>query len=598
MIRRLEQQVSATPTLAEKICEEDLQDPAVSTASVPKSNNKWGRDAHNSAEGMSRRLRVSNNVKSIVERRSQPLQRPQARVVQPDSSFAPVARNPLCNLEFLDYDNSSVPVLYSTKIQHTRSTELQNCPSIDLVNDAFDAIEAGLKPYAQYGWPSAIDLLGRTPNKNTPTRVLNDIDLYFYKETMKTGKLYVATDRGLLVVKKHLKLVGIPKTQPVRFEGRVPPWAKAASRTREKRRVILAGGKIVLEDYQVALTPKIELPTPDAKQDKADAATEAQRGDTGKAEQQRIEIMDVQVGRELSLPLGAIVVVYKIHKDYDSWAYGRLYGTDKQGWSPLWHTCPIDWSLDRVSGSKAQEFSEPLSESKDREEMDWNGLVHYCRQQGFPEGLTWQQMCQATADAATEAKAKRISKRKSMAAVSMAQTLTLDTTLTRSPSLHITHSLATASEAILVTEATSIVPMSGTEEVDGPDDMQDSNVSESVELMRVTESKAAADSAQPAADMPETPPGTNTSSKTKEEAIDYVYAASATVSSSNGQVSSPEPDAMESKIPGEKLEAEAEVLTEFVAPPTPQDPFAKSRYHPFTRNDNIEYDWGDSDDEL
>ena len=140
MIRRLEQQVSATPTLAEKICEEDLQDPAVSTASVPKSNNKWGRDAHNSAEGMSRRLRVSNNVKSIVERRSQPLQRPQARVVQPDSSFAPVARNPLCNLEFLDYDNSSVPVLYSTKIQHTRSTELQNCPSIDLVNDALDAI--------------------------------------------------------------------------------------------------------------------------------------------------------------------------------------------------------------------------------------------------------------------------------------------------------------------------------------------------------------------------------------------------------------------------------------------------------------------------
>ncbi|KAL1592506.1 hypothetical protein SLS59_009739 [Nothophoma quercina] len=551
MIPRLEQQVSATPTLAEKICEEDLQDPAVSTASVPKSNNKWGRDEHNSAEGMSRRLRVLNNVKSIVERRSQPLQRPQARVVQPDPSFAPVARNPLCNLEFLDYDNSSVPVLYSTKIQHTRSTELQNCPSIDLVNDAFDAIEAGLKPYAQP-----------------------------------------------FVVKKYLKLVGIPKTQPVRFEGRVHPWAKAASRTREKRRVILAGGKIVLEDYQVALTPKIELPTPDAKQDKADAATEAQRGDTGKAEQQRIEVMDVQVGRELSLPLGAIVVVYKIHKDYDSWTYGRLYGTDKQGWFPLWHTCSIDWSLDRFSGSKAQEFSEPLSESKDCEEMDWNGLVHYWRQQGFPEGITWQQMCQATADAATEAEAKRIAKRKSMAAVSMAQTLTLDTTLTRSPSLHITHSLATASEAILVIEATSIVPMSGTEEVDGPDDMQDSNVSESVELTRVTESKAAADSAQPAVDMPETPPGTDTSSKTKEEAIEYVYAASATVSSSNGQVSSPEPDAMESKIPGEKLEAEAEVLTEFVAPPTPQDPFAKSRYHPFARNDNIEYDWGDSDDEL
>ena len=31
---------------------------------------------------------------------------------------------------------------------------------------------------------------------------------------------------------------------------------------------------------------------------------------------------------------------------------------------------------------------------------------------------------------------------------------------------------------------------------------------------------------------------------------------------------------------------------------TPRNPFTVPRYDPFTRNDDIEYDWGDSDEEL
>jgi hypothetical protein len=212
----------------------------------------------------------------------------QAKKVRPKASFARVAPNPECDFKLLDYDHNSVPVLYSVAVKHSSSTELLNNPPEELVFDALDAIEKGFRPH-QYGWPSAIGLLGRTPNRDNPTRVFNDVDLHLHENS---NKLYVATDRGLIIVAQNLSLIGLPDMQPVRFDGRIPPWAKVALKKREKRRV----------------THGFE------------AAKESQ---------------------DMSLKLGSSVIVYKVDQNYE-WAYGRSCDDDKKGWFPLLYTCPIN----------------------------------------------------------------------------------------------------------------------------------------------------------------------------------------------------------------------------------------------------------------
>ncbi|KAJ4319526.1 hypothetical protein N0V94_003861 [Neodidymelliopsis sp. IMI 364377] len=279
------------------------------------------------------------------KQRTAPHQRPRAQAVQPESSFAPVAPNPECDFKLLDYDDNSVPVLYSATITHTDSTELLNSPPEELIFDALDAVERGFKP-DRYGWPSAIGLLGRKPNKDMPTKVLNDIDLYLHESD---GKLYVATDQGLIIVAQYLKLIGVPDTQPVRFNGRIPPWAKAALNAREKRRVVRSFG----------------LSRETAGLKTAKRVSEEHDGN-------------------LSLKLGSSIVVYKIDEN-DEWAYGRSCEEDKKGWFPISYTCPVDWSLDRFSGSNAALLNMPLPNSNDKEEKDWRGLLHWYRQKGFPE---------------------------------------------------------------------------------------------------------------------------------------------------------------------------------------------------------------------
>jgi hypothetical protein len=285
------------------------------------------------------------SMKLAGKQRTAPHQRPRAQAVQPESSFAPVAPNPECDFKLLDYDDNSVPVLYSTTITHTDSTELLNSPPEELVFDALDAVERGFKP-DQYGWPSAIGLLGRKPNRDMPTKVLSDIDLYLHESD---GKLYVATDQGLIIVAQYLKLIGVPDTQPVRFNGRIPPWAKAALNAREKRRVVRSFGS-----FRETAGSKT-----------AERVSEERDGN-------------------LSLKLGSSVVVYKIDEN-DEWAYGRSCEDDKKGWFPISYTCPVDWSLDRFSGSNAALLDMPLPNSNDKEEKDWQGLLHWYRQKGFPE---------------------------------------------------------------------------------------------------------------------------------------------------------------------------------------------------------------------
>lgn len=260
-------------------------------------------------------------ISTRKQRTSQPMppfHPPEAQAVRPEGSFAPAAPNPGCNFRLLDYDHESVPVLYSTLVKHSNSTKLLNCPPEELVFDALDAIEKGFRPYQQYGWPSATSPLGRKPSKDNPTKVIDDVDLYLHKSD---GKLYVATDRGLIIVAQYLTLIGVPDIQPIRFEGRIPPWAKVALEARETRRVVHSFGL-------------------DEKPEDPEAAKEAVKdiddGDKDEAEESKF----------LELKLGSSVVVYKIDQN-DEWAYGRSRDSDKKGWFPISYTCPLDWSLDR-----------------------------------------------------------------------------------------------------------------------------------------------------------------------------------------------------------------------------------------------------------
>lgn len=613
------------PTSARKIAEGPVR-PRSSSAS-PKPNKKRQRCETDVAEKILKRQHVSRTVERIKAQQAPPVQHPQAWAVRPDSSFAPVTPNPECELQFLDYDHQSVPVLYSTMIKHRQSNELLNCPPDDLVFDALDAVETGFKPLSKYGWPS-VDHARRPAGKNRPVRVLNDIDLYLHS---KNGKLYVATEQGLLIVSGYLKLIGVPEGQPIRFDGRIPPWANAALRAREKRRVVKVWGKVKktqdkqLEEHHAVtklqrhVTARDRGTNEEYIRDASHAIKAAENFE--EQEDENEEILKANLG-DLPLPLGSTVIVYKIDED-ERRAYGRLCNTDKKGWFPVSHTCPIDWSVDKFTESNPGSFNKPLPESADPEEKDWQGLTHWIRQKGYPEGPSWKEICAATA-AEAKVKAKAAAVRRKLVARMTELNAALGSVATATPlaasnavdaprvdqSTKITKPPleaatkkdmpATTVGETAATELTITTTGSAPTEVKiggvtaklslstiRPEDAKNFQIA-TVELVTFARTVDDISGAQIPAAIPLTVEVEGTSSE--------VDSGTEVTPDGETQEAVGEPDGREEAELSQPHEVH-EVVIEEAAAPGSRDPFKVPRYDPFARNDDIEYDWGDSDDE-
>ncbi|KAF1352997.1 hypothetical protein EJ07DRAFT_182911 [Lizonia empirigonia] len=556
------------------------------------------------------------------------LQSPQARTVRPEDSFAPITPNPHCDFEFLDYDHDSVPVLYSTAIEHTRSTKLLNCPPEELVFDALDAIEAGFKPFSKYGWPSAIGLLGRTTSKDKPTKVLNNVDLYLHEND---NKLYVGSDCGLIIVADYLKLIGVPETQPVRFDGRIPPWAKSALQAREKRKVVQIFGKITkvkkvkhLEESETTDKALEEARARDGTDKKATPPDGAVGANTpGKTAVEQMpekatehqgeydEMLKVDDG-DLPLPLGSTVIVYKIDHN-DEWAYGRRCDNGDKGWFPVSHTCPVDWSLDRFAGSNADQLGKPLPMSRDPEEQDWGGLTDYIRRKGYPEGPTWKQTCVATAAAAAQAHIANLRSSgagsnvkpdcNAGAILQAVQTSTL-TSNTNEIIIADNHgSAGSANERSQQTATTMKLTgavlnnLAETLIEDFTDNASGIGSYKSTEKTEEEVDFPAADFERTIVPTPyvaESPTQAASLSEAIEDMTAGAEARGGTMLGSQEQEAAYPSPAHQPASPEPHRNV---AITERATAPSPRDPFTVPRYDPFTRNDDIEYDWGESDDE-
>ncbi|UPX12694.1 uncharacterized protein EKO05_0003233 [Ascochyta rabiei] len=564
------------------------------------------------AEGIHR---ASPGVTKLPTKHRSSLQQPQARAVPFDELFAPVAPNPECDFKILDYDNESVPVLYSGLIDHSDSTKLLNCPPEELVFDALDAIEASLRPFSEYGWPTAIDLLGRTPSKESPTKVLNDVDLYLHK---KDGKLYVATDLGLIITAEYLKLIDVPETQPVRFDGRIPPWAKVALRAREKRKVVQIFGRL---RKIKKITAQGDLEATETKRKNPEATAEAAKKVEARETSQLHQMADENVEYEeileaerpggLPLPLGSSVIVYKVDNN-DQWAYGRLCDSGQKGWFPISHTCPVDWSLDRFPRSSTGFLDKPLPMSQDPEEKDWNGLLDYIRRQGFPVGPTWKQTCAATAS--TAARTYAISKaiadlnttRSCNADMSTPPELvTLEATKTplkqprpevvQPAETHVVRSddlpieplrevPTTVSTRTTLTTATDISKNGA--QISASDDKATKRVGDAstkVILPRNT--------AQPAPRVSEASAQADNMSEAAQPVVAEVMTENATMLGKEEHEPASRTAAYQPEPQGRQEDGQS------VSSASTRNPFTVSRCDPFARNDDIEYDWDDSDDE-
>jgi hypothetical protein len=140
---------------------------------------------------------------------------------------APVVANPEFVYTYAEYDDDSIPILHSALIQRRDSPEFPKNPSVELKAKAYILLEKpGGFTAEDMGRPVKIPKSGRT-------RVIEDVDLY----TMTDGKIYVATEQGLLLAAHYLKLAGIADTARVRFQGLKPAWVKASVARRFTKKV-------------------------------------------------------------------------------------------------------------------------------------------------------------------------------------------------------------------------------------------------------------------------------------------------------------------------------------------------------------------------
>jgi hypothetical protein len=138
--------------------------------------------------------------------------------------------------DVFDYTDS-VPILFSSDIAHDdgmwdvyTSNDALMANALDLIIKGKTALKTGL-PWK--GLP-----LGRKSeyDSSLPTKVITDVDLYL---RLDDNKVYVASEQGLLLAASYLTLIGVPTTQKVKWNGRIPMWAQAAELERQERRVMV-----------------------------------------------------------------------------------------------------------------------------------------------------------------------------------------------------------------------------------------------------------------------------------------------------------------------------------------------------------------------
>jgi hypothetical protein len=225
-------------------------------------------------------------------------------------------RFPEEGLSFVAYDAYSIPLLCSHSIEHQYPFEILNKPSDKLKRSFEDESETevfsrnmlvlrqeALRLSRKRFWTSE-DLGRKKTLKSGPTRVIGDCDLYLYD-----GKVHVATEQGLLLAAAYLELIGVPDSQPVRFDGHQPAWMGLITTTPERRRVL-----------------KSWKPT-----------------------------TVVRDGGCISIMSGSIVVVYE-HGVFDidtttgeesRMAYGARVEDGVAGWFMYSNTCRMDWLRSR-----------------------------------------------------------------------------------------------------------------------------------------------------------------------------------------------------------------------------------------------------------
>ncbi|KAF3006805.1 hypothetical protein E8E13_010433 [Curvularia kusanoi] len=462
-----------------------------------------------------------------------------AQAVRPESSFAPVQPNHDCELEFLEYLNDSVPVLFSEMIQHSQEeTSLNNPPGM-LVLDALTAIEKSCKPRSRGAWPSSIELNGRGPGKGSPARVLEDIDLYIHDND---GKLHVATDRGLVAISQYLQIIGVPETQPI--------WGEEKSVKKDEP----------LQAHQVACKLENGIATDPNIED--------------------MKVLDAGTGG-LPLPLGSTVIVYKVHED-DTWAYGRLSGTSKMGRFPISHTCPMDWSSDKFP-CMGKSLAEPSTKPTDPTGLKWDWI----ETPKFVQGPTSKETLLKSAARAAIEKAKRNKSLKGNADRSIPP---LPEVLSNQEKLCVSGTMQT-----MHTEVARSSDITATRKADKNDGHSKITSSSSNEVQTQDGPVAESTSSSPEPKEPE--------SKKSEPEEPYFEEPSLNQPLSKGPVlesaetNNPAPDRPESEKPELRVQ-DSTMSANNDAATTTYDTFTKPRYNPFARNDDIEVDWGDSDEEL
>ena len=517
-----------------------------------------------------------------------------AQAVRPESSFAPVEPNRDSELRFLEYRNDSVPVLFSLKIQHSSNTSLNNPPGM-LVLDALTAIEKNARLRSKGIWPSSIELTGRTSSKGKLVKVVDDVDLYLHE---KDGKLHVATDLGLVAISQYLNLIGVPEDQPVRFMGRVPPWAKDALNSRLTRKVVQIWGEdkfvkkdTLLEAHQVALSFEIHVEEVENRKRKA-----------GLDHADDMQILDAGPG-DLPLPLGSTVIVYKVDDD-NVWAYGRLSGTDKTGRFPISYTCPVDWSLDMFACTD-NSLNQPLPQSTDPAEEEWDGPFAWIKEKGFSEGPTWKESVEMATAEARAAKEVRLRFRKAKvneSAISPSSALnglealgtadkTSKHTLTTGAYTHMpaTNAAVSADEKIgpLAVDLAKAAVTVDVEAVQSAHDVQEINENP---LAPATKEREMGERNTETANTLSRETSKEVASKAVRETVEPEPVRPAPVIPEPVEPAKVEPEPIQpGPVESEPVEPEPETNVE------PYNPFTKPRVDFWTRNDDIEVDWSDSE---
>jgi hypothetical protein len=226
-----QQKVNAEPSL--------LSSASSSTTRSPNLKRKRGHeDIPSPEDARSGPQSKKPTTSDIAKKRGQMILQYQADRPEREEKF------PEDVLNYIDYGIYSMPIMCSGLIEHYHATELIDEPSNELKETLSanavqmfgrkmlllrrDALALSKKKFL-----TSKDLGRKDVHKTEPPRVVDDCDLYLYE-----GKIYIATELGLLLAADYLKLIGVPDSQPVRFNGYKPAWAKKLEAKQHGRRIL------------------------------------------------------------------------------------------------------------------------------------------------------------------------------------------------------------------------------------------------------------------------------------------------------------------------------------------------------------------------